>query len=248
MTQLRPRKAPVARSGAATLPLPDAAGLLGVFGGTFDPIHRGHVHAARQVLERLALARLLFVPSGTPPHKQDDRLAPARLRCEWVRRAVEGDARFAVDTLEVDREGPSYSVDTLRTIGARVAPQLPVFVIGCDALADMGSWREPETILEIAHLAVMARLEPGAPDEGTLAERFPSGLAGALEFDARGLSARHRRSDTWVRWVEIDALPISATEVRARLAAGLSVRELLPPPIHDAVVASAVYDSEGSDA
>ena len=236
------------RSDAAPLGLPDAAGLLGVFGGTFNPIHLGHLHAARQVVQRLALSRLLFVPSGTPPHKRGERLAPARLRCEWVRRAVAGEARLAVDALEVDRAGISFSVDTLRTIGARVAPQLPVFVIGCDALADMGSWREPETILEIAHLAVIARREPGAPDEGTLAARFPSALAGGLEFDARGLFARHRRSDTWVRWLEIDALPISATEVRARLAAGLPARDLLPASIHDSVVASGVYERDGADA
>lgn len=239
-----------ARNGRSAKPLelPDATGLLGVFGGTFDPIHLGHLHAARQVLDRLGLARLLFVPSGAPPHKPGVQVAPARLRCEWVRRAVADDERFGVDALEVERAGPSFSVDTLRTIGARVAPQLPVFVVGCDALADMGTWREPETILEIAHLVVIARRDPGAPDEGTLAARFPSALAGALEFDRHGLFARHRHSDTWVRWLEIDALPISSTDVRAHLAAGRSVRDLLPASIHDAVLASGVYAGKGARA
>lgn len=247
MTRTTLGEARDARSEAKPLELPNATGLLGVFGGTFDPIHLGHLHAARQVLDRLGLARLLFVPSGAPPHKRG-AVAPARLRFEWVRRAVAGDERFGVDALEVDRAGPSFSVDTLRTIGARVAPRLPVFVVGCDALADMGSWRDPEAILEIAHLAVIARRDPGAPDEGTLAARFPSALAGALEFDSRGLFARHRHSDTWVRWVEIDALPISSTDVRARLAAGRSVRELLPASIHDAVLASGVYVEKGARA
>jgi nicotinate-nucleotide adenylyltransferase len=243
MTQTMPLEARNARRGAAPLELPDATGLLGVFGGTFDPIHLGHLHAARQVVERLGLAKLLFVPAGTPPHKRSGRLAPARLRCEWVRRATQGEARFAVDALEVERSGPSFSVDTLRTIGARVAPRLPVFVVGCDALAEMGTWREPEEILTLAHLAVMARR--GGP-ESSLAQSFPESLAGALDFDASGLFARHRRGASWVRWVEIDALPISSTEVRARLAAGRPVRDLLPAAIEDAVVASGAYRHEGS--
>jgi nicotinate-nucleotide adenylyltransferase len=243
MTQTMLLEARDARSGAAPLELPDATGLLGVFGGTFDPIHLGHLHAARQVLERLGLARLLFVPAGAPPHKRNERLAPARLRCEWVRRAIEGDPRFGVDALEVERNGPSFSVDTLRTIGARVAPRLPGFVVGWDALAEMGTWREPEQILALAHLAVIARR--GGP-ASSLARSFPESLAGALEFDASGLFARHRRCASWVRWVEIDALPISSTDVRARLAAGRSVRELLPATIEGAVVASGAYAGTGA--
>jgi nicotinate-nucleotide adenylyltransferase len=212
-------------------------GLLGVFGGTFDPIHLGHLRAAEQVVELLGLERLLFVPSGTPPHKRGEGLAPARLRLEWVRRAIAGNKRFEVDALEVERAGPSFSVDTLRAIGARVAPAKPVFVIGCDAVAELASWRDPRAVLELAHLAVMERREGG----GGLAERFPAELAGDLELADDGRSARHRRAGTWVRWLEIDALPISATDVRARLRAGRSVRYLVPDSIHDDLVASGAY-------
>jgi nicotinate-nucleotide adenylyltransferase len=212
-------------------------GLLGVFGGTFDPIHLGHLRAAEQVVELLGLERLLFVPSGTPPHKRAGGLAPAPLRLEWVRRAVAGNKRFETDPLEVERAGPSFSVDTLRAIGARVAPHRPVLVMGCDALAELASWREPRAILELAHLAVMERSEGG----GSLRERFPAELVGDVELAGDGRSARHRSAGTWVRWLEIDALPISATDVRARLRAGRSVRYLLPEAIHDDVVASGVY-------
>jgi nicotinate-nucleotide adenylyltransferase len=125
------------------------AGLLGVFGGTFNPIHLGHLRAAEQVVEILGLDRMLFVPAADPPHKREEALAPAELRLAWVRRAVAGNKRFEVDALELGRRGPSFSVDTLREIGARVAPKRPVFVIGCDALAELGSWREPETILRL---------------------------------------------------------------------------------------------------
>ncbi len=214
-----------------------AAGLLGVFGGTFNPIHLGHLRAAEQVVELLGLERLLLVPSGTPPHKREERLAPARLRLDWVRRAALGNKRFEVDAVEVERAGPSFSVDTLRAVGARVAPAKPVFVIGSDALPELASWREPQAILALAHLAVMARRETG----GALAERFPPALAPALELAPDGRAARHRSAGTWVRWLEIDALPISATDVRARLRAGRSVRYLVPEAIHDDVVASGVY-------
>jgi len=212
-------------------------GLLGVFGGTFNPIHLGHLRAAEQVVEQLGLERLLFVPSGTPPHKPEERLAHARVRLDWVRRAIAGNKRFELDPVEVERAGPSFSVDTLRAIGARVAPGKPVFVIGSDALAELGSWRDPDAILALAHLAVMARREAG----GALAERLPPTLAGALELAPDGLSARHRSAGTWARWLEIDALPISATDVRERLRAGRSVRYLVPEAIHDDVVASGVY-------
>lgn len=213
-------------------------GLLGVFGGTFNPIHLGHLRAAEQVVELLGLARLAFVPSGTPPHKEDDRLAPARLRLEWVRRAVAGNKHFEVDAIEVEREGRSFSVDTLREIGARVAPRRPVFVIGCDALAELATWREPQAILELAHLAVMAR---GPETPGALADCFPEALRGALEFDAGGRSARHRRAGTWLRWLEIEPLPISATDLRARIRAGRSIRYLVPDSIHDEVAACEAY-------
>jgi nicotinate-nucleotide adenylyltransferase len=212
-------------------------GLLGVFGGTFNPIHLGHLRAAEQVVELLGLDRLLFVPSGTPPHKREERLAPARVRLDWVRRAAAGNKRFEVDALEVERGGPSFSVDTLRAIGARVAPRKPVFVIGSDALVELASWREPATILELAHLAVVARREAA----GALAERFPPALVPALELAPDGRSARHRSAGSWVRWLEIDVLPISATDVRDRLRAGRSVRYLVPEAIHDDVVASGVY-------
>lgn len=221
------------------------AGLLGIFGGTFDPIHLGHLRAAEQVVELLGLERMLFVPSAQPPHKQGGALAPAALRLEWVRRAVAGNERFEVDALELERSGPSYSVDTVREIGGRVAPQRPVFVVGCDALAELGSWREPEAIVRLAHLAVMARPGAGAGGPAPLRRLFPPALAAAFSFDAGGASARHEGGETWACWVPIDPLGISATDVRARLRAGRSVRYLVPEAIHGDLARSRVYAEGG---
>lgn len=231
------------------------AGLLGVFGGTFNPVHLGHLRAAEQVVELLGLERMLFVPAADPPHKRGDAVAPAALRLEWVRRATSGNKRFEVDALELERRGPSFSIDTLRAIGARVAPARPVFVVGADALVELGSWREPEALLRLAHLAVMARPGTYEPDgvpaalagdaPGPLERIFPPALAAEFSFDPGGHAARHRSGDTWARWVPIAPLDVSATDVRARLRAGRSVRYLVPESIHDALVESRVYAQGG---
>jgi nicotinate-nucleotide adenylyltransferase len=213
----------------------------GIYGGTFNPIHVGHLRAAGEVMEKLSLSRMIFVPSARPPHKRDDDadpIAPAELRLTWVRAAVKGDARFDVDTIEIDREGKSFLVDTLREFGRRLAPDLPVFVLGADAFQEMDTWREPKTLLTLANFAVTTR--PGVR-EGGLPEWLPGDLGAAFEIADDGLSARHREAGTWIRLLEIDAVDASASEVRRRIREGADVRYLLPETIHDAVVESGCY-------
>ncbi|MDX1648897.1 MAG: nicotinate (nicotinamide) nucleotide adenylyltransferase, partial [Myxococcota bacterium] len=139
-----------ARTGASTT---------GIFGGTFNPIHVGHLRAAEEVREQLSLSRMLFLPSADPPLKREgpDVIAPARERLAWVRAAVASNPAFEADALELGREGPSYSVDTLELLTERLGPEQPVFVIGEDAFADLGSWREPERLLTLCDFAVMHR-------------------------------------------------------------------------------------------
>ena len=215
------------------------SGRIAIFGGTFNPIHLGHLRAAEQVVELLGLERILFVPSGDPPHKQGGCLAPAKLRLEWVERAIAGNERFAVDALEVEREGPSYSLETVRALGARCAPEPPIFVVGCDALREMATWREPEAILREAHLAVMARR--GAGVGGALPGSFPPTLAASYAFDGDGRGGRHRETGTFVRWLPIVPLDVSATDVRRRLSSGRSIRYLVPESIHAAVLESGCW-------
>jgi nicotinate-nucleotide adenylyltransferase len=210
---------------------------IGVFGGTFNPIHVGHLRAAEEVAEALELEKVLFVPSAEPPHKDERALAPAALRLEWVRAAVEGNPRFEAEPLEVERGGRSYSVDTLRALAARVAKQRLVFVIGCDAFAEIGSWREPEALFELTNFAVMTR--PPALD-ARLADWLPPAAGRAFELGEDGVG-RHRSAGTWLRLVEISALDVSASDLRARLREGRSVRYLLPEAIRRAVLESGVY-------
>jgi len=224
----------------------DPRARVGLFGGTFNPIHVGHLRAAEEVGEALGLERVVFVPSAQPPHKrqrEDDVIAPATERLAWVRAAVAGNPRFSVDAIEQARAGPSYSVDTLRAYAGEPGQARVVFVIGSDAFVDLGSWREPGALLSLANFAVMTR--PPGP-RGALVEWLPADLARHVELAPDGRSARHREAGTWIRTVEITALDVSSSDVRARLRAGRSVRYLLPDGVHDAVVASGLYVPQGA--
>ncbi len=214
---------------------------VGIFGGTFNPIHLGHLRAAEEVTETLALERMIFVPCAQPPHKPesaDDPIAPAAERLAWVRAATAGNPRFEVDPLEVERDGPSYSVETLRALAARTGRQPPVFTIGHDAFVEIGTWREPEALFTLAHFAVIAR-PPVAG--GTLADWLPKCVRDDLEVADDGLSARHRTAGTWIRLLEIRALDVSASDIRARLREGRSVRYFVPEAVIDSVRGSGVY-------
>ena len=218
---------------------------IAIFGGTFNPIHLGHLRAAEEAVELLGLDQVLFVPSGDPPHKEgqaSDPLAPAKLRLDWVRLATQDNPRFAVEALEVERGGRSYSVDTLRALAPRLAPEHPIFLIGHDAFALMDTWRDPEAILALAHFAVMVR--PGASSGigGSLSEWIPKRLRDDVALAPDGRSALHH-AGTWIRRIEIAGLDVSASELRARLRKGLSLRYLLPEPVRLAVEQSGVYGS-----
>ena len=214
---------------------------LGLFGGTFNPIHLGHLRAAEEVVEALGLERLLFLPAAAPPHKREQaggELAPAAERLRWVRLAIADNPRFDVETAELERGGPSYSVETLRAVAPRVAPGRPWFVIGSDAFAEIDTWREPEAVLSLAHFAVVTRPPRLAHSlEGCL----PASLRPRFVLEPDGRSGRHREAGTRLRLLRITALDVSASDVRARLREGRSVRYLLPEAVHDAVVKSGLY-------
>jgi nicotinate-nucleotide adenylyltransferase len=217
---------------------------VGIFGGTFNPIHLGHLRAAEELREALDLERVIFVPAARPPHKagsREDPIAPAAERLRWVRAAVEGHPGFEADSLEIDRDGPSYSVDTLRAIGARTGPGLPVFALGCDAFAELGSWREPRSLFSLAHFAVMTR---PPVTRGSLAEWLPKCVRDDVEVSADGLSGRHRAAATWIRLLPILALDISSSDIRARIHAGRSVRFLVPEAVREAVENNPLYAGE----
>ncbi len=220
---------------------------VGILGGTFNPIHLGHLRAAEEVREQLDLSRVLLVPSAEPPHKPGstaDPIAPARERLAWVRAAVEHNAALGVDDLEIARGGASYSIDTVRTIAQRIAPTTLVFVIGCDAFSLLSSWREPEALLALTNFAVMTR---PPVSRGSLADWLPDCARDAFLLEPSGQRARHRKASTWIRSVEIPAHDISSSDVRERIRKGRSVRNLVPEVVREAVLASGVYSRPGEE-
>lgn len=160
---------------------------LGLFGGSFDPPHLGHLVVAQDVAEFLNLDRLIFLPAGNPPHKLDRSLAPAPLRVEMVRSLAERDARFGVSEVEVSRAGPSYTVDTLRHY-RELHPEAELFfVMGADQAVTLDSWHEPGEVSALATLVVMARDGTEAP-EGD----FLSAPVTRLDISSSAIRARVR--------------------------------------------------------
>ena len=211
---------------------------LGVLGGTFDPVHFGHLDAADAARTALALHDVLFVPSHDPPHRPVDPHATAFHRFALVTLAVNGIAGCRVSDEELLRDGCSYTSDTLRALhAAGWAPSQIFFILGADAFAEIATWHEFPAVLDAAHFAVIAR--PGTTIEAALA-RTP------------GLRARVRQpfADpgtgglTGIFLVEAATRDVSSTIVRGRLAAGQPVDDLLPPAVARHIAAHHLYGME----
>jgi nicotinate-nucleotide adenylyltransferase len=205
---------------------PVVAGSLGVFGGTFDPIHFAHLAVAEEAVEVLGLERVLFVPAGQPPHKPDREISAGADRLAMVELAIAGNARFAVDRQELERPGPSYTVDTLEALhesrtAAGVVPDLTL-ILSAEAFLGLATWHEPRHVLELARVAVAPR--DGYPSAGPafMSEHFPD-QAGRVVF------------------LDGPRMRLSASELRARAAAGRSLRYLVPDAVAAYIDDHALY-------
>ena len=221
---------------------------IGLFGGTFNPIHLGHLRAALEVCEALGLEEVVFIPSSIPPHKKqdcDDPIAPAEKRLDWVMRAIAPHKNFRVDRIEIDREGPSYLVDTLKTIRSREADDVvPVFIVGEDAFAEMGEWRATEELFSLVDFAVMTR-PPGQLTN--LEERFPAIAKSAFVFEDGGRRAWHKQQGRRIDLVPITAIDISSSLVRDACRSNRSIRFLVPESIREEIESSGEYGSPRDD-
>lgn len=189
---------------------------IGVFGGSFDPVHVGHLIAAECCREQAGLDRVLFVPAAVPPHKPDRRLATGQHRAEMLRLATGGHPAFAVATLEIDRGGVSYTVDTLAALRAEHSGADLFLLLGPDALAGLPTWREPR---RIADLATPVAVEREALDD------LPAAVAAA---GLRDLLGAERLAAILDRRVRMPAVGIRASDLRAAIAAGNSIRYRTP--------------------
>jgi len=212
------------------------AGPLGLLGGTFDPVHYGHLRLAEEACEALGLAGVSWIPAGRPPHRAAPRVASAH-RLEMVRRAVAGNPAFSVDAAETTSDEPSYTVTTLERLRAGQAARPLVVLMGADAFLGLPAWHRWRELFALAHIGVATR--PGfalSPDD------WPAELAAACA-DRLGSDAAVLRSAPAGRVVDFSMTPlaISASLLRAQLAAGASVRYLLPDPVREYIEVQQLY-------
>jgi len=208
--------------------------LLGIFGGTFDPIHYGHLRTAFEMLEVLRFDEVSFVPSGDPPHR-GQTFADAEQRLEMVRVATQGQPGFSVDDCELRREGPSYTIDTLATIREEQPDVALGLIIGMDAFLGLTSWHRWNEILDFAHLVVAHRPGWRIPDVGALGELIGSHGTGNVED-------LHENSYGCVFVHAVTQLEIASTEIRDLIAAGRNPRFLMPDAVRDVILESGCYE------
>jgi nicotinate-nucleotide adenylyltransferase len=189
-------------------------------GGTFDPIHLGHLAVAEEAREVLDLHHILFVPAGQPPHKRAEDVTSVEHRLAMVQLAIADNTAFELSRIEVDRPGPSYTADTLEALGAD--GDLLTVILSAETFAELPTWHEPSRIFEAARVAVAPRWGYPAPDPGWLAATFPG------------------REDR-VSYLEGPRLGVSSTALRARVGAGRSIRYLVPEPVAAYIAANNLY-------
>ena len=202
---------------------------IGVFGGSFDPVHIGHLLAAECCLEQASLDRVLFVPAAVPPHKQHRLLASVQHRLEMLALSVGGHDAFSVSSMEVDRGGVSYTVDTLERLAAEHPGDDLRLILGPDSLANLPTWRAPQRILELAEIVAIER-------ETLDAIGSPACLA-ALE----PLLGEERLAQVIDARVRLPAIGIRSSDLRAAVAAGKSIRYRTPRAVERYIVAHGLY-------
>jgi nicotinate-nucleotide adenylyltransferase len=199
---------------------------IGVLGGTFDPVHRGHIMMADEAMKSLDLAGVLLVPAGQPMSKMKERLTPAEHRLQMLRLAVAEKPYLKVSAMELERPGPSYTVDTITEMRRKYGKNNEIFfILGWDSLAQLPSWREPGRIISMCSLVAVPRPGFPRPDLKTLEKNIP------------GISKR-------VVFMEKPRIDISATDIREKVARGESIDKLVPAPVAEYIKNHKLYQGQ----
>ncbi len=207
---------------------------LGIFGGTFNPIHYGHLILAESCREELVLDRVWFLPAAVPPHKQNNELPPAEQRAEMIELAIAGHPSFEVCRYEIERGGVSFTVDTLRRCRAEHPDAEIFFLMGADSLADLPNWKNPETICQLATPVVVRRATGAGAD--------PS--ATKLDYSVLGGLATPERLMAIAGWqVEMPRIDLSGSDLRRRVSEGHSIRYRTPRAVEKYIESQGLYCS-----
>ncbi len=215
---------------------------IGLLGGTFNPVHNCHLSIAGHAQEALSLDRVLFIPSGVPPHKSRDSLAPAHHRLRMVQHAVAGLPGFTVSDVEANAPDTSYTIDTVRTLRETVKGEF-WFIIGLDAFLEIEGWKSAETLLTLTNFLVLSR--PHVPFSRVAALALLPSLPG--EQLERLDDGHQRRLDlpvgpqATITFLRIDPCDVSSSTVRERIRTGADVADWLPPPVHSYIIRHNLY-------
>ncbi len=214
---------------------------LGIFGGTFNPIHHGHLAAAEEVRNRLKLDRILFIPSSLPPHKQDEDVPPSVHRMEMVRLALAGNPAFEPSDIEIKRGGRSYTVDTIETLRQMHPRDELYFITGLDSFQEIQTWHRWESLLALCRFVVLSR--PGYRFTDLIKIHFVQSAGGELEGLDHGLRNQSVvRSGTFEIFFEmIPLFDISSTDIRRRVKEGRSIKYLLPEAVEIYIIKNKLY-------
>jgi nicotinate-nucleotide adenylyltransferase len=196
---------------------------IGIYGGTFDPIHHGHLILAREVCESLGLEKLIFVPTALSPHKRARTSTDAEIRLEMLRAAIRGEPKFLLDDCELQRGAPSYTIDTIKEIRQREGEAEYFFLLGDDNLAQLATWHRFEELRKLLQFVVLDR---GKFEEGRGAKAIPT------VGSQHGYLVIQRQID------------ISATDIRNRVATGRSIRYLVPPAVEEIIRRRQIYKEQ----
>ena len=206
---------------------------LGVFGGTFDPVHFGHLRPVAAAAAALALAQVRFIPAAIPPHRPPP-VAPAAARVRMLELALHAYPGFSLETCELARPGPSYTVDTLTALRAECGAEVPLYLLlGSDAFNGLTRWHRWQMLPQLAHLVVMQRPQVDAP--------LPAWALPRLASEATALT-QAPAGHVWLQ--AVPPQPISATAIRARLAAGVSVSGLMPDAVWQYIRENRLYQCQ----
>ncbi len=219
---------------------------VGVFGGSFNPIHLGHLLLAEDILELLPLDRILFVPASAPPHKPPRGLAPAPDRYVMTQLAIHGNPRFAISDLELHRPGPSYTVDTLEALRREGGPEVMLFLlIGSETFLDLLSWKDPERLTQLARVVVIPRAESAFDPDGIQAQKVLAEIGQERWIRIPPPRAAAEVAGKGVLLVAATSLPISSSDLRRRAREGRSLVYRVPEAVRAYILERRLYREEG---
>jgi nicotinate-nucleotide adenylyltransferase len=211
---------------------------IGLFGGTFNPIHLGHLRAAEEITDGFGLDRMIFIPSSHPAHKKKEGILAAALRAQMVRLAVSDNPRFSLSEIELDRPGTSYSIETVEYFRGQFEPGTELyFVVGLDAFLEINTWKDYASLFGLCHFVVMTR--PGFKKKFSR-EHLPVELAGDFCYDTQKCGYTHK-SGFMVYPAEITGLDISSTRIREFIREGKSIQYLIPPAVEAFIRTNQLY-------